>query len=259
LAVCQGLFEKIFRCGAPFPAPDRPPGGPKGYPLSAVCRELLKSRLAKSGDIPYNLIIKTHIHAERMAGHMREENLKIGQKLKRIRRSQRLTLSEVSARLGCSSPFLSMVENGRTGISLPNLQRLLEIYGCTMADLVENGSTDRVVHAAEAKRLGNERAVDGVEAFLLVHNPQEKQIEPILFHLQPGATLGPLQHCGEEFCYVIKGYFEVTLQDEVGTREIYHLDPGDTIYYASSMQHTWRNTSTTEPGVFLGAVTPPSF
>ena len=191
---------------------------------------------------------------------MNEANLLIGQKLKKIRRSQSLTLREVSSQMGCSSPFLSMVENGRTGISLANLQRLLEIYGCTMADLVEDDRPDRVVTRDAARRLGNERAVDGVESFILVHNPREKQIEPILFRMQPGAVLGPLKHRGEEFCHVIEGRFEVVLQDsDTGLEEIYHLNPGDTIYYASSMLHTWRNLSFTDVGLFIGAVTPPSF
>ncbi len=193
---------------------------------------------------------------------MSEANLMmIGQKLKQIRKKRKMTLSEVAHRMDCSSPFLSMLENGRTGISLSKLQRLLAIYGMTMADLVENSSfSDRVVTLAEAVQLGNGRDSEGTEALLLVRNIHDKQMEPVLFRVQPGATLGPMQHEGEEFCYVIEGRFDVTLIDpDTGMRELYHLNAGDTIYHSSMTPHIWHNSSPDREGVFIGAVTPPSF
>ena len=99
-----------------------------------------------------------------------------------------------------------------------------------------------------------------METYLLVRNPQNKQIEPILFRIHPGETVGPMQHKGEEFGYVIEGEFEVTLVDPAtGYKEVYILKAGDTIYYESEMQHYWYNTSSDQVGVFIGAVTPPSF
>ncbi|MPM22712.1 HTH-type transcriptional regulator PuuR [bioreactor metagenome] len=193
---------------------------------------------------------------------MSETNLiLIGQKLKKIRKKQKLTLREVAQRMECSSPFLSMLENGRSGISLSKLQRLLSIYGLTMADLVENSSfSDRVVTLNEAAPLGNGRDSEGTEALLLVRNSSEKMMEPVLFRVQPGATLGPMQHLGEEFCYVIEGRFDVTLIDpDTGMREMYHLNAGDTIYHPSTTPHIWHNPSPDRLGVFIGAVTPPSF
>lgn len=187
-------------------------------------------------------------------------NLAIGYKLKKIRKEKKLTLQAVSEQMDCSSAFLSMLENGRTGISLAKLQKLLDIYGCTMADLVEKETEERVVSLDNATRLGDERAAEGVESFLLVRNPKEKKLEPILFRMNPGITMGPLQHEGEEFCYIIEGSFEVTLHDrKTNTTEIYHLRSGDTIYYNSEMFHTWKNTSLTDVGVFIAAVTPSSF
>ncbi|SMC83288.1 helix-turn-helix domain-containing protein [Papillibacter cinnamivorans] len=193
---------------------------------------------------------------------MNEANLLlIGQKLKQIRKKKKMTLKEVAERMECSSPFLSMLENGRSGISLSKLQQLLAVYGMTMADLVENNSfSDRVVTLAEAVSLGNGRDAEGTTALLLVRNPHEKLIEPVLFRVPPGATIGPMQHAGEEFCYVIEGQFDVTLIDpDTGMREMYHLNAGDTIYHASTTPHIWYNPSPNREGVFIGAVTPPSF
>ena len=162
--------------------------------------------------------------------------------------------------MGCSVPFLSMVENGRSGISLSKLQRLLAIYGLSMADLiVEDSFSKRVVTFEEARKLGIDRGVEDADAYLLTRNVQDKKIEPILFRLKPGATIGPFQHQGEEVGHVIKGSFNVTLIDpETGDREYYRLNHGDTIYYSSNLTHIWSNPTDSE-SIFIAAVTPPSF
>ncbi len=190
-----------------------------------------------------------------------EMRQRLGQKLKLLRRSQGLTLQELGEQVGCSAAFLSMVENGHSSISLPRLQRLLQVYGTSMGYLLdESQSQARVVPLEAAPLLGGDRSSEGVEARVLVQWPAGKRIEPIWFHLEPQAVLGPLQHEGEEFCYVIEGKFQVTLEDpDSGAREEYCLSAGDTIYYESRLLHTWRNRSQDRDGCFLGAVTPPSF
>ena len=202
---------------------------------------------------------KTGIHFYGRADtDMIASQVMIGTKLKQIRKQHNMTLSEVAKKLKVSSPFLSMVENGRSGISLSNLQKLLAIYGLSMGDLIDiDTASDRVVAIAEAASLGNGRDVEGVEALLLVNNTKEKRMEPLLFRLDPGASLGPMQHEGEEFSHVIEGNFRVILGNpEIEECDIYELSEGDTIYFNSSIPHTWINVSPDKLGVFLGAVTP---
>lgn len=193
-------------------------------------------------------------------GHLKmgSNNWIIGKKLKSFRNNNKLTLNEVSQQLNCSAAFLSMLENGRSGISLSNLQKLLSIYGKTMADLVDDANqSNRVVSLENAHTLGY--GMDGVEALLLVREPHHKLIEPIFFRVLPGATVGPMCHEGEEFGYVLEGCFDVTLTDTLtGDTEVHHLVAGDTIYYPSKMPHVWYNPSD-RPSIFLGAVTPSSF
>ena len=184
----------------------------------------------------------------------------VGDKLRKIRKKNKMTLKEVALEMGCSAPFISMVENGRSGISLSKLQRLLAIYGLSMADLIVDDSfSKRVVTLDEARKLGSDRGAEDAEAFLLTRNVHEKHLEPILSRLNPGATIGPFQHKGEEFGHVIKGSFNVTLVDpKTGDREYFRLNQGDTIYYNISMTHTWSNPTDSE-SIFIAAVTPPSF
>ncbi|SMC82551.1 helix-turn-helix domain-containing protein [Papillibacter cinnamivorans] len=189
---------------------------------------------------------------------MNENIWALGSKLKKIRKDEGATLEAVAEQMGCSSAFLSMLENGRSGISYSNLQKLLKIYHRTMADLVDKPDhSGRLVHLASAPELGYN--FEGVEALLLAQDVQNKVIIPAYFRVQPKCSIGPMQHVGEEFCFVIEGSFEVTLTDpETGRQEKFNVDSGDTLYYESSLLHTWVNTGD-KVGIFLGAGSPPSF
>jgi len=189
---------------------------------------------------------------------MNESLWALGHKLNNLRLKKGYTLQEVAEALGFTASFLSMVENGRSGISFSKLQKLLVFYGSTIADLEDKkDARGRVVSLSQAPVLGYE--IEGVEALLLVKNSQDRLIEPLYFRVQPGARIGHMQHEGEEFGFVIEGRFEVSLIDpETGSEEKYTLEKGDTIYYPSTMQHRWTNIST-KLSIFLAAVTPPSF
>ena len=60
-----------------------------------------------------------------------------GEKLKTFRKEAGLTLKAVADELKVSIPFLSMVENGKSGISFENLHRMLRLYGKNLGDLTE--------------------------------------------------------------------------------------------------------------------------
>lgn len=53
-------------------------------------------------------------------------NLKIGQQIKRVREEARLTQEQLSEILDCSLQYISLMENGRYGISLKMLRKLCE-------------------------------------------------------------------------------------------------------------------------------------
>ena len=75
------------------------------------------------------------------------------------------------------------------------------------------------------------------------------------FVLAAGASSeGAYNHEGEEFIFVLSGWFEITLDGE----EFYQLKPGDSLYFASRRHHSWRNRFDGET-VLLWINTPPTF
>jgi transcriptional regulator with XRE-family HTH domain len=182
----------------------------------------------------------------------------IGESLKRIRVSRGITLQELSDLSGLSVSFLSLTENNKCGISFSNMQKLLRALNMRIADFLQTThNDDKVVRLEEASQFGPD--IEGVQMFLLTSNVEEKKMEPGLFILEPGASIGYMQHEGEEFAHVIQGSLEVfSNHNGDGTEKRYILHKGDTIYLTSEYLHKYQNISTKQ-SIFLAAVTPPSF
>ena len=74
------------------------------------------------------------------------------------------------------------------------------------------------------------------------------------FHYPVGAKVEEFYtHDGEECGMVLEGRFKGI----IGDQEII-LEPGDSIYYDSSIPHRWENAGETEVRA-IWAITPPSF
>jgi len=205
----------------------------------------------------------------------------IGEHLKKLRAAKGITLQDVSNATGLSVSFLSLVENGKSGISLANLQKILKCYDTAIHNFIDESKNmkdvkfeetrglrsektkvvrseeERVVKSEEAKRI--ESDTDDVKVLSLVKGARSKKIWPGLFIMEPRSTIGPFNHEGEEFSYMIQGKIEVTLTNqETGDTEKYIITEGDTIYYPSTYLHTYVNLSK-QKSIFLAAVTPPTF
>lgn len=175
----------------------------------------------------------------------------LGPKLRRLRLERGLTLEQASSAVGLSPSFLSELERDQSGASMATLHRLLGYYGTTFGALLQGaGGT-----VACLKRAGRARKVRnlGVTVEQLADGPT--LMETQLFTVEPGAgSQGSYAHEGEEFLYVLEGAFEVLLNDH----ERHVLRAGDSLYYPSTVPHSWRNPSR-RPTRVLWVNTPPTF
>jgi transcriptional regulator with XRE-family HTH domain len=166
-----------------------------------------------------------------------------GAKLKKMRKTSSLTLEEVAAKINVSSAFLSLVENGRSGIGISKLEALLKVYNANLntlyGDLPEN---DVVLPLEKTTKLNYEQ--EGVSGYMLTKKAQEKHVYAIYLRFEPGACLGPVSHKGEEICFILKGSFVFEIKDK-GSRKIktYTANKWDTITYRGDAAHTVRNIS----------------
>ena len=180
-----------------------------------------------------------------------EGTLLPGQRFRRLRANRGLSLAQVAKATGVSVGFLSALERGQMRSSIATLRRIARFYRTNILSLFETaGDNPRLVRPEERKIL---ETTPDVRMELLAWG--NTAMEPHLFRVKPGGGSGEsYSHDGEEFLHVLRGNFEIWLNDA----EHYRLKPGDSLYFESTTPHRWKNPGRKETWV-LWINTPPTF
>jgi XRE family transcriptional regulator, regulator of sulfur utilization len=178
----------------------------------------------------------------------------LGGRLKAARLARSLSLGQVAAATEISRSFLSLVENGKSDITIGRLTRLIDYYGVSISDLVPTASPadPEVVRPAERRKLHSE--VEGIDVLLLTPDT-ERTMMPMLVEFEPGAGLAEDgRHEGDEFIIVLSGELELELEGSEPRR----LHTGDAAYYSAERPHRFRNASSRRRLRVLCVDTPPN-
>lgn len=68
--------------------------------------------------------------------------LLVGQKIRQIRKSRRLTQAELASRIGVTQSDLSRMENGEYKVGLDTLFRILQVFELSMSNFFEEPAAD---------------------------------------------------------------------------------------------------------------------
>lgn len=164
-----------------------------------------------------------------------------------------LTQEELASRADLTKGYISQLENDTTCPSIATLKDIVDVFGISMQEFfAEVVTTDDVVFGAEARVQSTD---DGtVKVVLLVPGAQNREMDPALVTIRPGAELDEQDyHEGEEFGYVLQGKIELRLNDQ-----LYKLNKDECFYFASDKKHTVKNIGKTDAKI-LWVVTPPTF
>jgi transcriptional regulator with XRE-family HTH domain len=177
----------------------------------------------------------------------------LGAQLRALRGARRLSLGDVARETGISASFLSLVENGRSDITIGRLTRLVDYYGISITDLLPTAGDDDpdVVRAGDERRLRSPE--EGTTMYLLASGTNRTML-PMLLELESGASLAERgHHAGEEFVHVLDG----TLVLEVDGAEAQELRAGDSAYYRADRPHRFANASADAPLRLICVDSPP--
>lgn len=177
----------------------------------------------------------------------------LGRKLRSLRHGLGKTLDDVAGEVGIAPSILSTLERTSQGVTFKVLHDLAEYYGTTVSRL----SGEESHEAREVVRSGEWRAWPATSPGVTVQLLAEGQLmmDCHRFVLAPGASSdGAYKHEGEEFVHVLSGRIEMVLDGD----QFFDLGPGDSLYFASQRQHSWRNRHDGET-VLLWINTPPTF
>jgi transcriptional regulator with XRE-family HTH domain len=164
----------------------------------------------------------------------------LGRRLRAFRTTRGLSLAQLAKRTRISSSFLSLVEQGKSDITLTRMLRLATFYEVALGDLIsEDGVPGRepiVVHRRSAATIHS--AGEGIDAYFLLtgHNhPFSATIgayEPATtFTAEPGIDL-------ETFAYVLSGRFRIASPGAPALP----VNTGDAVIYHLGRSYSWTNT-----------------
>jgi len=169
----------------------------------------------------------------------------IGEKLRSLRLRKKMGLVELGRHTGLSAAMLSKVERGKLFPTLPTLLRIALVFSVGLEYFFSDDQKRHVlaiVRRAQRKRFP-ERP-DGRDISFYFESLDFAAVERKLnayyaeFQpLQPGkARLH--HHSGVEFLSVLRGKMEL----HIGTED-HILESGDSIYFDSSLPHSYRRVS----------------
>jgi DNA-binding XRE family transcriptional regulator len=191
---------------------------------------------------------------------MTEKNT-IGEKLKLVRESRKLSQDQLADRAGLKAQVVAGIESGALIPSLGPLIRIGRALGVRLGTflddqenvgpvLVRSGEKRKVMHVSDKNHPGH----SDLDFFSLAANKAGRHMEPFLIDIHPSSAqeARPSVHEGEEFIYVIAGEVEVTYGSEV-----YRLSARDSIYYDSIVAHNV-HCAGSQPAQILAVVYAPS-
>lgn len=184
----------------------------------------------------------------------------IGERIRELRKSKKLSLSDVAQKSGLSVGFLSQVERGISSPSVASLEKVCKGLQINIQDLFANSGTlpplEEQGHPVSSKHNQIQLQIGDspVQLTYLSGAFPERKLEILVGRFPPNYRFPrdpdayPQQyesHGGEEFGYVLEG----TLYLEVDGHR-YTLTAGESYHFSSTRRHGFE-TSSKEGAVVL--------
>jgi quercetin dioxygenase-like cupin family protein/DNA-binding XRE family transcriptional regulator len=168
-----------------------------------------------------------------------EISAEMGMRVKKARESRGLSIFDVYLRTNIDVDTLSQIEEGEIIPPLGTVIKLAKALDLKMGYFIsgEEGKAYTIVRRNDRKvtsRYDSRREKHYGYAYeSLAPHKTERYMEPFLVTLEPSETEEERStHDGQEFIFVLHGEMEVRLGEE-----IHILEPGDSIYYDSTVPH----------------------
>jgi transcriptional regulator with XRE-family HTH domain len=170
-----------------------------------------------------------------------EEDIQVnvGERVRSVREDRNLSLEDISQRTDMDVSLLKQIELGEVAPPLGVVIKLAKALDMKIGYFI-SGDEDRpytIVRRTDRKVISRYDSKKGehygYEYVSLAPHKTDRHMEPFLVTLVPSATEEERStHDGQEFIFVLTGTMEVRLGEE-----IHFLEPGDSIYYDSTVPH----------------------
>jgi transcriptional regulator with XRE-family HTH domain len=170
----------------------------------------------------------------------------LGPKLTELRESLGLSVEELAERCDSDPAVIRGLEAGDIAPSMSPLIKITRALGVRLGTLLDDAESlgpvvtrsNEYTKSARLHGLRTKSDAGELTFHALAEGKASRHMEPVFITLEPSEslehTLTP--HEGEEFMFVLDGPLEI----EYG-KEIYVLEPGDSIYYDCIVPHQVRS------------------
>jgi len=191
-------------------------------------------------------------------------DLEVGQKIKLLRKKQKMTAKQLAFDAGISVGMLSLLENGSTSGSVETLRKIARVLNTTLAHIFtdDDSKDDTAINDNEAMYVVRKDARKKIsfpdplyKCELLTPNLQGA-LEFIMVEVEPGRITDevlPHTQGGEECDFVLEGTIDVLLDNKK-----FVLNEGDCIRFNPEVPHKIENKGS-KKARYISVITPPSF
>lgn len=169
----------------------------------------------------------------------------IGEKVRALRLKKKMGLVELGRHTGLSAALLSKIERGRLFPTLPTLLRISLVFSVGLEYFFTDDRRRRilaVVRRRDRLRFPEKPGLRTPSYFFesLDYAALERKLDAYYaeFNAVPPEKAAAHRHPGVEFLYLLRGKLEIKVGEETHT-----LEPGDSIYFDSTMPHSYRRAS----------------
>jgi transcriptional regulator with XRE-family HTH domain len=169
---------------------------------------------------------------------MSESIVTAGSKVKSVRESKLINLETVAERTGLTVNQIEMIENGES-LSLAPLIKIARALGVRLGTFLDDIESEcpvvcRSKDYDKGVRFNASHNTKHLDYYSLARAKSGRYMEPFIIEINnsKGDDFVFSSHEGEEFIYCLEGIVEV-----IYGQKAYVLDPGDSIYYDSIVEH----------------------
>lgn len=184
---------------------------------------------------------------------MSDQVRQIAMRISDLREISDYTVAQMANACEVSEEDYRAYESGETDIPISFLLKLNEVFHVDMTELL-TGEAPRL-NLYSVTRAGKGQDILRADHYIyknLAYNFSHRKIEPLYVVVPTAANreLHPNSHAGQEFDYILEGVMRIV----VDGHEVI-LNPGDSIYYDSSLPHAMQAKGE-KPVHFLAMVIP---
>jgi transcriptional regulator with XRE-family HTH domain len=162
----------------------------------------------------------------------------IGDKLYEIRKSKKITLTELSEKSGVQLATLSRIENKKMTGTLESHMAIAKALGIEVVELYKSVIKEQkqIELPEPTSEIFTHNEKSSFE--ILTKNVLSKQMMPTLIRIEEGGATQQEQSApnSEKFLFVLEGVVEVIIDNKN-----FRLERNNTLYFDSSLSHKFKN------------------